>query len=396
MNYNSNNYMVKFIKSILKSTHIPKIPFLNIKEGKEKPYVIKGKQYICKNKIVRALKNGEPECNLDINYFEIIGDYIFNEPYLNLTETYQSNTDTYDSTTHYYLGRYLNLIKEVKGVNLFPFYNKYDGTITNDFSIKRGSLYDLELNPNEGDTYWINIPIELDKEYTIYIDCEGELLLSSLVYNTIGPITGKLYNTIIKNDNTFNKPFTYKVNSNQVGNDILFDKYLNMVIQLPISRGTPKILILEGNYLGDNIVYNKEGFGQVTKVFYGELEGGREFTDKEVDYYCKCIPSLFLNVGKIPLAFSNKLIEYLTGNVITKDDSIIENINRIQDKVSRSMEINYKEINKYRGPIEKGTYNNNLRMFLYDLYKDSFINGSIDNKGWVDKELEYILEEKIK
>ena len=139
--YNANNIETKFIKELLRTTYIPIVPIWN--QGKE---IIAGLTYITPNYVVKCNKsskgyeideNGQikyipnsindtyidEENGKEKPYFEIIEPYIRGKFYKGITTNFTSNSSLYDSKTHYYLGEYLRMIRDLDGVNLMPYYN---------------------------------------------------------------------------------------------------------------------------------------------------------------------------------------------------------------------------------------------------------------------------------
>lgn len=106
--------------------------------------IIRGLTYITPNYIVKCNKSSEGyiiengkikytpksvnDTYLDENdnsqpYFEIIEPYIRGKFYKGITTNFVSNSSLYDAKTHYYLGEYLRMIRDLDGINLMPYYN---------------------------------------------------------------------------------------------------------------------------------------------------------------------------------------------------------------------------------------------------------------------------------
>ena len=91
--------------------------------------------------------------------------------------------------------------------------------------------------------------------------------------------------------------------------------------------------------------------------------------------------------------FSDRLLEYLTGNVITSVDSIPHNIEVIQQIIS-SEDFRVKFGKRFTDTYSKGIYSENMRIFLYHIfadYKDASGQPIKDYLGYVDKDVEYLL-----
>lgn len=71
--------------------------------------------------------------------FDIVSYYhYFDTDKTKYTQTFESITDYYDSDTHEYLGNYLRAYRDIKGINLMPYYNCFSGVFTSKFSIDGG------------------------------------------------------------------------------------------------------------------------------------------------------------------------------------------------------------------------------------------------------------------
>lgn len=153
--YNANNIETKFIKELLRTTYIPIVPIWNL--GKK---IIAGLTYITPNYIVKCNKSSEgykidnegnftyipnsindtyideEDGNKEKPYFEIIEPYIRGKFYKGITTNFVSNSSLYDSKTHYYLGEYLRMIRDLDGVNLMSYYNCWDGRYSDKLRFK--------------------------------------------------------------------------------------------------------------------------------------------------------------------------------------------------------------------------------------------------------------------
>ena len=116
---------------------------------------------------------------------------------------------------------------------------------------------------------------------------------------------------------------------------------------------------------------------------------------------------LFVNDG-IQHPFADKLVGYLLENVISSDDSITDNIRRLQKtfyyrknpkskpdynpKTDRIEEIGYKVF-----PKHTGVWSQDLRDMAYDLMnvKDGLLNNTFDTIGFIDKDIERVLGDDL-
>ena len=119
----------RLIKNILCNTPIP--IYDTVRPG---DYIIRNCKYIYNNTLIQCTKSGL----LEEDAIFIALDYAFywGVDKLNHTERLKSNTSYYDSDTHQWLGRYLRAYKDMKGVNLMPFYNCFTGVYTSRFKLQ--------------------------------------------------------------------------------------------------------------------------------------------------------------------------------------------------------------------------------------------------------------------
>ena len=177
-----------------------------------------------------------------------------------------------------------------------------------------------------------------------------------------------------------------------------YRNYLTLIIQVPSS--VKNIVVLEGNYINNQINYSY-GYNHTpeTVLSFEDLYGNKlkdynSFSVEDIEFKCPVISPLTRNLENELVAFDDKLIEFLLLNVIHSDDSITDNIERIQTYATSY------ECQKLNGsyleytPI-KGVWDNNLRIFLYDLMTKPASNTrivkdikTIGTTGYVDKDTE--------
>lgn len=117
--------------------------------------------------------------------------------------------------------------------------------------------------------------------------------------------------------------------------------------------------IINANRQYRSMMTNKNSFGELSKVF---------------DDYSSSLQLLYLN-DETHHPFADRLIEYLTENVITPLDDIYEDVKRV--------EVN---LNKYTPHY---IYNNDLRLYVYlESLKKGLMNTNYDLLGYVDKDVE--------
>lgn len=376
--FNLNNNISNFIKYLLANTDIPLIPFLDDYSNLPEGSLFIQDRYICK-----TVKEGKKLVKRKIT------PYIFGSYYNGLTTRFISNNSYYDGDTHYYLGQYLRAIKGYYGINLMPFYNCFNNTYIKDIFLKK-TVKENEItittiiNPNT-EYQEVAIPIKLGESYTIALDCPGEIIIQPIVYGNKGlasdseliQLTSKLADKgeIIYNS-TFRNPYVYTKLSTITSKDsdiTDIGRFLKLIIQLPKGFNS-SIVILEGDYTQNVKRWTETISEKGEKDYLSPLGLLQTPTDR-------------------PVAFSDRLIEYLFGQVITSEDNISENIERIQQYASSSICGAKNGVQLPYGSYTKGIYDENLRSFLFNLMKNTKNNFKmkIDINGFVDKDTERIV-----
>lgn len=268
--------------------------------------------------------------------------------------TFTSTMNSYDPDTHYQLGRYLRYELTRTGLNLFPFYNCYSGKRLLDVELTKGD-HEVIVNRTSTQKYkLVAVPILFGHTYTINIDCPTEVLMRAIVYDDSGYVEAeKLPKELVKSLNEsgviksrlmFNTGVKFRIETDSI-QSYMFQRNLYLVIQLPITNNS-SIVVLEN-------FSNKKG------VFCDE-EDIREYTFVN--------PSLLAMNTRKSFAFSDRLIEYLVGNVIHQDDKITNNIKLVQEgltKFSQDYKSTFvKKRNKY------GIWNDDQSRILMSLVED--------------------------
>lgn len=303
----------------------------------------------------------------------------FNDP--KIMRTYRSTTNYYDPDTHRQLGRYLRYVHSRTGLNLLPFYNCY-----NHKSIPGHEL--VASTTNEGlsvvptavltERYkLVAVPILFGKKYTIAIDCPTQVLLRSVIYRN-----GELAKEHVESLNSsamvcsrlvFNSPITYSV---ETDNPALLSQQRNLWlwIQLPIDHKS-SIVVLE-NFSSRQGVYCDEDSVRAFDFINSSL--------------------LFMNTDK-SFAFSDRLIEYLTHNVICAEDSVTNNVSKVQMALASIPPLT---TNAYREALDKngatlGVWDSKIsrtvKQLVYASLNDAFI---LDQDGNINKDVEQLILSK--
>ena len=410
----SDNLISKFIKCLLWDTYIPTVDIW--KPGKQ---LTKGFTYVTFDKyIVKAkkdfklgLNSNVPKSGLDNEYFEYIAPYVEGEFYPGVTSNYESNSALYDPDTHYYLGNYLRMLRDLHDINLMPYYNCYSGTILDniDIVVEDNKEKIIETKNSLNKTYIV--PVKFNQKYSIYVDSDIPFKIRPAYYNNI-EITSlidvdsnEIKSTVI-NKCSFKNPYIFdttiladSIGHNKPSTALLLEDYLVLLVQLP-KKSNNHLLVLEGDYSNINIINILNGTDDVINKIPNSYIGKRD--DNKLDYLSdndilnenlKSVSSLTQCVGNTDFAFSDRLIEYLLENVIVDKDKIKDNILRVQHNVSSKLAEN--KLGKlYTADYKKDIWDSNLRYYIFNLVtnKNSRFNSLFkDVNGFVDKDTEFIL-----
>ena len=358
----------KFIKNLLLNTPLPIINTV-----REYDYIIKDCFYVYKDYIIKCTKSGvlvnsSTDEDVVIAEYDMIQPFVWGQDLPTITERFMSKYNYYDSDTHLYLGKYLRCLRDIKDIDLMPFYNCFNYKIIKDTSIS--------LDENTAEKKIIAIPIKFNKTYTIAIDSGTEVLMQSMIYGPLGlltingeDITEKLGNTKQRFGHlNFLQPVTYKVECDNK-NLMCYEKYLYLFIQLSNSNNS-SIVVLEGGYTNQSC----------EKII--SIDGLSTIPDFRLDELFLSELSLLQINDNNSYAFSDRLIEYLLINAITSDDEISHNIYTIQ-----------KELGLFNDPsIMRGVWDRKLRYIVYNTYMNRKDISKLDINGFVDKDTErYIM-----
>lgn len=410
--FESDNIIVGFIKNLLMTFKLPTPKLYTYNDDK---YAVDGQLYI-KDDYICQYKNGK-----FINLFR----FDINNIPENYYKTLKFTSINYDTHTHEYLGEYLRFIRDYKGLNLMSLYNCYSNNFPKQVAIKIENEsgqdsditqddYTLYVDPKDTNYKVIMLPIKVNQKYTIAVDCPTKYQIFSGFYGRSFSVLEKGFwrSTLVTvGSSRFSRPFIYdKVSYENLSNNNMYDMAVNkeedlkLFIKLPATNNS-SIVILEGDYTDNNDwVYETSDNGKETNIFkalynYSVLNFEPDFEDYEEEN--KNIPEvkyddlIISNLQLLKLntnysyPFSDRLIEYLTDNVINPIDTISDNIKRLQwlllDK--------YLDGKKSTGISSIGnTYGLWDDKYVAILYKlaveEGLINEKSDLLGYVDKDIE--------
>lgn len=427
--FNTTSLVVDFIKQLLASEPLP--VYETIQPG---DIILLGRYYVYEQKIIKCTRTGifSPQSTYyttdDINYTLIQDGVVTYENYI-------PTCNHYDESLHRRLYRYISWLKATTGLNLFPFYNCYSGreiggikidsfkkdvltvgkdhiegvTNPNDISTWKavltspstitGFTYLSELSggysitENSTDRL-VAIPVKFGHTYTIAVECpsrvsgrcfylseQGSLLTFEDEYtNTIDPSSYLGSSIFQKVTTSFEEPFLYTVPTIETIEDKLLtqlyanENSLHLVLQLPKSC-TSTISVLEGDFVSISSITSSEGNNEKPVPVTSNV---------------LLLPSLLNYNTGISYAFSDRLVEYLSGNVINSEDKIAGNIRRIQ-KMMEKYDLQFGRYDKQWNTY--GSWHTSLSealaRFLNTVDYQSW--SKFDQDGNVNRDVEYLL-----
>lgn len=421
----------RFIKSLLAQTPIPIYDCVN-----KGDILVEGCYYVYKQYIIRCFVSGKlyisgdeendlmpsdklypsvalmPGSGVKIARFRVVS--FATVPDVRTHATFESSSNYYDSETHYHLGRYLRYLYTTTGLNLLPYYNCYSAKYVNDVSLEveyfenstNNILYpDEKWYPSKsifpgvapiGVTNWsaikavskvnnkykvVAVPIVFGKTYSVLVDCPSAVMICAGIYNSNGLIDQEMLlelspdtANILRNSGrvfsrlSFKEPITYRLETNN-STSIMLQKHLYMFIQLPLHNDS-SIVVFE-NF--DPKQHNK---------IKCNAKGVREYEFLN--------PSLAKLNSKNSYAFSDRLIEYLLGHVVTPNDAVAQNIAMVQTAMATTSH-DYKN-SFFTGESRKGFWNSATTAMILKCVEDNMnIYSLYDQDGNFNKDIQSVV-----
>lgn len=380
--YNSTSQVALYIQHLLRTTALPGCPTINPFNAEavmssNRPTYLKGSQFYrtTKEEVIEG-ENTVTKYTTDASRRE----WTFGELIPNLTSVYSSSQNYYSTEVHERLGEYLRTYRDYYGIDLMNFYNCYSGREVSNIGLPIRALTDVENStlwysaPSKSGTQVTCFPIKIGAKYLIkiYNNIYGEVAIQpafavdgkplKILVDSGDPEPPSRIPKVFKDSKEMSSQFTFEVPKDLFsGQEDLWSKqrYLNLFIQVATSDPL-RISVIE-----------QTGYPMAQFNSLLNLEG--------VDY-------------NVP--FSDRLLEYLTGNVITSADPIPQNIERIQAIVqSTDFQNKYGNL-KSNISLTRGRYTEDLRRLLYqrfNSYRDPEGKPIPDFLGYVDKDVEKLL-----
>jgi hypothetical protein len=392
--YNENNIRIDYIKYILGQSFIP-----NIQVWHRGKMVVEGVYYVYKNSIVRVNQyfNGIPREHDEINpetgerypfqmtvdaFFEKIYDYVWGDNINGMTVKYESKDISWFRLDHYVLGLYLRAQRDLFDRDLMWAYNCWDGGMLNR-SLERINNTTLRTAPVRLGKKTLTIPIVPNQDYTVFIDCQTEVLGGVAFVHKDRPITSNLMNSMIFGQMQIGQPMKIHIDWSESTFNAYrgIQEFMTLLLQVPES--VHRIYVLEGDY-----------------------------TDRAIEWFGQFNPndSIVVDFVKSPLrsvAFDDRLFEYLSEHPVTKDQ-FEDSIRYVQTVVSSReffdigkgrLETRGIDNPRYTGQYEPGIWDLDMQRWIRQVFGDETlmrtkfgISAITMQNGEVIKEIEAILK----
>lgn len=401
--FNVSNSEVEFISDILRTNYIPTIRIFNshkriqpiatvswVTDGlteklvTEIPEIVTSEQLpmnaiadledvplfqgesIILDDTIRVIdKNREPIVKRYIDRYE------FGKRYPNITTNYINNKFYYSSDLHERLGRYLRAYRDYYGVDVMNFYNCFSNRYFTTFSlpinrsIKGNPAEDVILTAYDSNYKLIAFPILFDTQYRVKF--YGDKSITGVKYQAayfngevpLGAV--EIENNLAKvHDAPPGPEFTITIGSKQGDDDTEEDledrlsrqNLLYLFLQYPATADGPLVILEQAKF---------------TNAVNNELLN---------------LPQTIIN-KKQQVAFSDTLLEYLTGNAISPASKTHRSIHKIQQVMANpKFKLAYgRQLEDYTS----GVFDEKTQRFIYNTF---FKTGLSNFIGCIDKAVE--------
>lgn len=419
LKYNDDNIFTGYIKQLLHSFNLPMC------------HVGYDAQYKDNKRSLHYLK-GNTLYFYDVNDNSLgyrgtrVQNYKFGDKIQNLTKNLEIKSNLYDTYTHEYLGDYLRFVRDYTGLNLMSMYNCFsnNSAINLDMkiseSVSGGTIYH-EFNSNAEHYTVFVVPVKFNQKYTIAIDWHGTIEMFAGLYHNGNRVKSSTFSSDSHDNNTFNTSTYKRYSGMRFNHPVVYDRLskeylekngfipdfskeecLKLFIKVP-NECKSSIVILEGDYSKDTEMYINSDKFQVLgnrQLLYKPVIITGENTSVQLDeiYDANTNSTEYQYITKHQLLFVNtethyliadRLIEYLSGNVIDCNDEIVNNIAQLQRKILYDRELINPTDNIPLDVEHLGYWNNSIREFLYRFIQYKGLNNKyFDLQGYLDKDLE--------
>lgn len=374
--FNVNTEEASYISNLLKTNYIPTVPLFNsetnIGDSVLSVYIPSKETFILDSTLqLNTADSPLTEFPTTTSNARYISPYTFGKYYPNITSNYISNKRYYDTDLHEYLGRYLRAYRDYYNVDVMNFYNCFSNRFITNYSLPITFNLDSDLAGIKFSAYdsrykVIAFPIEWDREYTIkfYDNNISNIGYQAVYFNGSEPL-GYVDSNKITTIGSGSDPTIFKIkvelnNSTLSLSEETLNRRLHLKNLLYLFIRFPSII------KGPIVVLEQPTF---TRAINNSLLN----LDRNIDYQ---------------IAFSDRLLEYLTRNVICPSDPIKQNIHLIQKVVERITPSRY--VLKEHVP---GTFDLDLQKAVYYYFYNK--EGIQDFIGFIDKDVEKKLSQAI-
>ena len=347
--YFSNTALTGLIKNLIQSISLPLI-----ETATAHTKLVAGAQYIYNLQVIECMTSGRI---LDGAKYKVVDHFIPNQDYINLTHRARVQGNTYTEELHRYLGDYLRCCRDMFNVDMMQYYNCFQPVI----------IDNIEGASPTSKTFITHI--KFNTTYTIALESLSSTLIHPILYTEHGvsPLTSQLKSAPIEKRTTFGEPFLLAVDVDDL--DIYNTrKNLFLAITVPASN-TSSIVILEGNYLNASTYnrFNVQDTAVLDPVFMNQL--------------LKTQPSLLKVNTSSHVPFSPRLVQFLLHNIIDNQETITNNIQKIQSVLDPNHNIFEPGVwdDMIRYIIYKEAHDNDMDLTDVDGFIDSTIESYIDN-----------------
>lgn len=344
--FNHSNSEVEYIKDILRTTYIPTVRMFNTNSDaqpaptttsvwsggsnqeeqtvtqmsgrateEEKAKVFNGESIILNNTIQVGVENGNGVSS------KYVGKYTFGEWYKNLTTNYISNKSYYDYNLHENFGRFLRAYRDYYQIDVMNFYNCFSNRYINSFSLPFTD-YTMDLTPYDDKFRIVAFPVLYDTIYHVIFSqtVVGDVEIQAVYFNNDVPIA--------RAEGSVTNPLTYTTYVNKdfyfcIGSKTAMDNDGHA------ATNEKQLQQLESDRL------SKQRMLYVVMQFPQEVSG--PIVVLEQPKFTFAINNELLNISPYEteqIAFSDTLIEYITGNAITNATKQGTSVKTIQEIIS--------------------------------------------------------------
>ena len=397
--FDENTLQGLYIQNLLYNYYLPNIRVLEVYRDDPEDVNISGytfmpddkERYIYKTTVRRHDNTKNPSENFNPEKDEIIHTFEPGKKYDNETSNFLSSSNTYTSEVHERLGDYLRFQRDFYNINLMSMYNCFSNVFIDQFSLpininKTNSSNTIKFIGSARNQLFkiFSFPVKFGKKYKLY--CESPSAENNLQLGFYS--NNKLIN--------INKDILIETSIDKKGEEVINDWTDNLSIKNPRLSFTTAYIFEVPNADKKLRPFEKylRAFVQVPVSVNSSIVAIE--VDPHIHDFC-LNPSLTLKNYYSQHAFADRLFEFLIGNVITPNDSIMQNIVRIQKLMSSNKfeQLYGRKLDNY----VLGQFDVQMHKCIYNTFRDLKViyeNNSEprlvqDFTGYVDKDVEELI-----